>query len=61
MSEETVNAYLATLARMEQDIALVDRDAALVSIAISMKRIADSLETLKVIATESEVDLSLSR
>ncbi len=43
---ETNEAYLATLARMEPDIAMVDRDAALASIAISMRRIADKLDVL---------------
>jgi hypothetical protein len=38
------DAYLDTLDRMEPDIAMVDRDAALASIAISLKRIADSLD-----------------
>jgi hypothetical protein len=38
-----VDAYLATLARMEPEISMVDRDAALASIAISLRRIADAL------------------
>lgn len=37
------DAYLGTLARMEE-VALVDRDASLASIAISLKRIADAIE-----------------
>lgn len=37
------DVYLNTLNRMEKDIAMVDRDAALASIAISLKRIADAL------------------
>lgn len=41
MTSNNTNVYLATLARMEPDIAMVDRDAALASIAISLKRIAD--------------------
>ena len=45
MSEkEHVNVYLETLERMEPDIVMVDRDAALASIAISLKRIADALD-----------------
>ncbi len=36
--------YLATVARLEPDIVPVDRDGALTSIAISLKRIADTLE-----------------
>lgn len=37
------NPYLDTIARIEPDIAMIDRDAALASIAISLKRIADAL------------------
>ncbi len=40
---ERVDAYLDTVRRMEPDIAMVDRDAALASIAISLKRIADAV------------------
>ena len=43
---ERANAYLDTIARMEPEIAMVDRDAALASISISLKRIADSLEKI---------------
>lgn len=39
-----VDAYLATLARMEPDISPVDLTAAAASIAISLKRIADAFE-----------------
>lgn len=42
--KERVDAYLDTVKRMEPDIAMVDRDAALASIAISLRRIADVLE-----------------
>jgi hypothetical protein len=47
MTDESrrVDAYLDTIARLEPDIAMVDRDAALASIAISLKRIADALES----------------
>ena len=38
------NPYLDTIDRMEPDLTMVDRDAALASIAISLKRIADALE-----------------
>lgn len=55
MSEER-NYYLETLARMEQDIAMVDTGAALASIAISLKRIADVAEKLN-----AEVDLQFLR
>ena len=36
------SAYTNTIARMEP-VAMVDRDAALASIAVSLKRIADAL------------------
>lgn len=36
--------YLQTVERMEPDITYVDRDGALASIAISLKRIADVME-----------------
>lgn len=41
--KERVDSYLDTIRRMEPEIAMVDRDAALASIAISLKRIADAL------------------
>lgn len=44
MSEQ-VKAYQNTIARFEPEIALTDRDASLTSIAISLKRIADALES----------------
>jgi hypothetical protein len=44
-AQERVDAYLATIERMEPDIAMVDRDAALASIAISLKRIADAINS----------------
>jgi hypothetical protein len=44
-TSEEINAYLNTIDRMEPDIAIVDRDAALASIAISLTRIANALET----------------
>ena len=37
------NAYLNTVDRLEPDIAAIDRDAVLPSIAISLRRIADTL------------------
>lgn len=42
--EAGVDAYLKTIERLEPDITLIDKDAALASIAISLKRIADVLE-----------------
>lgn len=40
--KERVDAYLATIERMEPDLAMVDAGAAYASIAISLKRLADS-------------------
>lgn len=40
---ERVDAYQNTIARMEPDIAMVDHAAAIASIAISLRRIADAL------------------
>ena len=37
------DAYLNTVARLEPSIAMIDRDAALASIAVSLRRIADAL------------------
>jgi hypothetical protein len=42
--KERVDAYMGTVARMEPEITMVDHDAAMASIAISLKRIADVLE-----------------
>lgn len=41
-----VDAYLDTLKRIEQEITMIDSDTAAASIAISLKRIADSLDAL---------------
>ncbi len=46
MAKKTGDAYLDTVARMEPEIAMVDTGGAAASIAISLKRIADSLEKL---------------
>ena len=43
MLNDTVEVYVGVINRMEPDITLVDRDASLASIAISLKRIADAL------------------
>lgn len=42
--QEKVDGYLATIARLEPELHMVDRDASLASIAISLKRIADALD-----------------
>lgn len=52
--KERVDAYLDTVKRMEPDIAMVDRDAALASIAVSLKRIADDLSFI-VTKTKEEI------
>lgn len=41
-----VDVYLDTVERLEPEITAVDRDAALASIAISLKRIADRLDAI---------------
>lgn len=43
---DRVQAYLDTVARLEPDISPVDRDGALTSIAISLRRIADAMQEL---------------
>ena len=48
--KERVNVYLDTVSRIEPDIAMLDRDAALASIAISLKRIADNIDYIKNLA-----------
>lgn len=44
--KERVDAYLDTINRIEPDIAMLDQGAALASIAISLRRIADTLEAI---------------
>lgn len=46
MAKDSLDVYTGTVNRMEPEIAMVDTGAALASIAISLKRIADSLEKL---------------
>lgn len=41
------NVYLETVNRLEPDIAMIDRGAFYASAAISLKRIADTLEPLR--------------
>lgn len=41
---ERVDAYLDTVSRLEPDIAPIDTPAALASIAISLRRIADAMQ-----------------
>jgi hypothetical protein len=42
--QERLNAYLKTIERMEPDVAAIDASFAYASVAISLKRIADTLE-----------------
>lgn len=44
--KDRVDAYLATVERLEKEIAVVDELASLTSIAISLKRIADTLDQM---------------
>lgn len=44
--KERVDAYLATVDRMEPEIAMIDAGAFYASAAISLKRIADSLDKI---------------
>lgn len=46
--KERVDAYLEIIKRLEPDIAMVDAGAYGTSIAISLKRIADSLANLEI-------------
>ncbi len=44
--KERVDAYLNVVRRLEPDVTMIDPDAGIASIAISLKRIADSLDLL---------------
>lgn len=46
MAEDSLDAYLATIERMEKDITMVDAAAFHASAAISLRRIADALEQI---------------
>lgn len=56
--KERVDAYQNTIQRLEPEIAMIDADAALASIAISLKRIADSLDRHEGIAFQRNEILS---
>lgn len=45
MAKEEFDPYLATIDRLEPDIAMIDARAGAASIAISLRRIADALDT----------------
>ena len=58
--KQRVDPYLDTIDRMERDIAHIDTSAGIASIAISLRRIADSLE--RVVATQEQmIEMSLKR
>lgn len=44
---EAVDAYLHTINRIEPEVAMIDDGAGWASIAISLKRIADALESIE--------------
>lgn len=44
--KDQVQAYLGTIGRLEPNITMIDTDAGIASIAISLKRIADALDRL---------------
>jgi hypothetical protein len=44
--EAALISYMDTIKRLEPDIAMIDRDAALASIAISLKRLADAVDQI---------------
>lgn len=43
--QKRVDAYLHTVSQLEPDIHPVDQDAALTSIAVSLRRIADAMQS----------------
>lgn len=53
--KDCVDVYLATIARIEPEITSIDRDAFYASAAISLKRIADSLEQIAKMSSTPQV------
>lgn len=47
VGKDSTKVYLETIARLEPDISMIDAGAAYASVAISLKRIADSLDWFK--------------
>ncbi len=47
---DRVKAYMETVGRLEPDITPIDHDAAMASIAISLKRLADVLDEFGLLA-----------
>lgn len=52
-----MDTYLKVVERMEPELTEVDRDAALASIAISLKRIADTSEAIREELTTININL----
>jgi len=48
MPNDSAKIYLNVIDRLEPELTCVDKDASLASIAISLKRLADTLEELLV-------------
>ena len=48
------DVYLKTIDRLEPDIAMIDAAAGWASVAISLKRIADTLEKIRIILERVE-------
>lgn len=44
--KERLEAYMNTVKRIEPDIAMLDRDAALTSIAVSLRNISTTLDAI---------------
>ncbi len=55
--KQRVDAYMATIARLEPDITMIDPGAFYASAAISLKRIADELKRKNDLAEERIVTL----
>ena len=47
LAEKPVDPYLDTISRLEPSITIIDQNAGLASIAISLKRIANSLQAIE--------------
>jgi hypothetical protein len=55
------DVYQGTIARLEENIAMIDQGAALASIAISLKRIADATEQIAGWLNGDGVNLTIDR
>lgn len=54
LDKDTINEYLNTVDRLESDIVMIDAGGYYASAAISLKRIADSLEYIVTSIKENE-------